>query len=256
MSHPAAHAVDAEHAHAHAHWDTSIWPFVISFGILPLALAFSFHFVYHLSFTAVICLGLGIPMIIAGVAGWTSEALGKGEGLAFGAMGWFILAEAMIFMAMFVGYWYTRLSHDVWPPAGSPELPKLMPLVMTAVLVTSSLTIHHAEALLHKGENERYVRWVLVTVALGLTFLGMSMFEWSHLIEHGFTISTNTQGAIFFSITGLHGSHVVVGLAIFIAGLIPALMGKVDLGFARTAGLYWHFVDIIWFFVVSQVYYW
>jgi cytochrome c oxidase subunit 3 len=75
-------------------------------------------------------------------------------------------------------------------------------------------------------------------------------------MHEGFNIGTNVQSTIFFCITGLHGSHVVVGLAIFIAGLFPALRGNLDEGFARTAGLYWHFVDIIWFFVVSQVYYW
>jgi cytochrome c oxidase subunit 3 len=171
-------------------------------------------------------------------------------------MGWFILAEAMIFLAMFAGYWFMRLRADVWPPAGSVPLPTLLPLIMTFVLVSSSLTIHRAEDLLHAGDRGGYVRWLLATIVLGFTFLSMSAYEWSHLMHEGFNIATNSLGTVFFCITGLHGSHVVVGLVIFIAGLVPALRGKVDAGFARTAGLYWHFVDIIWFFVVSQVYYW
>jgi cytochrome c oxidase subunit 3 len=94
-------------------------------------------------------------------------------------------------------------------------------------------------------------------MVLGATFLGMSIYEWSHLIHAGFTISTNAFSTIFFSVTGLHGSHVVVGLAIFMAGLPSVLRGTdIDEGFMRTAGLYWHFVDIIWFFVVSQIYFW
>lgn len=252
-------AHDAHHgeAHAHAHWDTSVWPFVISFGILFLAVAFSFHFVYHSSFAAILALGLALPMIIAGVAGWTSEAMGKGEGLSYGAMGWFILAEAMIFISFFVAYWYTKLHVDVWPPAGTVNLPKVMPLVMTFVLVSSSLTIHYAEHLLHLGDKSGFRTWYLLTIVLGACFLGMSIYEWSHLIHDGFTISTNAFSTIFFSVTGLHGSHVVVGLAIFMAGLPSVLRGAdVDEGFMRTAGLYWHFVDIIWFFVVSQIYYW
>ena len=104
MEHHAAHGEAA-----HAHWDTSVWPFVISFGILALVLSFSFNFVYHQPFVAIISLGLGVPMIVAGVSGWVSEAMGKGEGLSYGAMGWFILAEAMIFLAFFVSYWYMRL---------------------------------------------------------------------------------------------------------------------------------------------------
>ena len=256
-THNEAASGGSEHAHeAHAHWDTSIWPVVLSVGILLLTLAFMFNFVYHQSFAAVLCLGLGLPMIIGGVVGWTSEAMSGGEGLSFASMSWFILAEAMIFVSYFVAYWYTRLSSAEWPLPGSIPLPKLIPLVMTAVLVTSSLTIHQAEACLHREDKSGFVKWLLITIALGFTFLGMSAYEWSHLISEGFTIKTNLFGGIFYSITGLHGSHVLVGLGIFLAGLYPAMKGNLSRGFWRTAGLYWHFVDIIWFFVVSQVYFW
>ncbi|HMW63434.1 heme-copper oxidase subunit III [Accumulibacter sp.] len=247
---------DAHHGGHHAHWDTSVWPAVISIGILAWSLAFSFHFVYHQSFAGLITFGLGLPLILAGIAGWTSEAMGKGEGLSFGAMGWFILAEAMIFMSFFAYYWFMRLNSPVWPPAGTPELPVVYPLVMTAVLVGSSITIHAAEHQMDLGNKSGFLTWLVVTIVLGLTFLGMSVYEWTHLIHGGFTIATNSFGTTFYSITGLHGSHVVVGLAIFLAGLLPALRGNISHGFWRTASLYWHFVDVIWFFVVSQVYFW
>ncbi len=252
------HHEHAEHGgHAHAgHWEYSVWPFVISFGILALVIAFSFKFVYHSPFAAVICLGIGVPMIIAGIAGWTGEAMGHGEGLSYGAMGWFILAEAMIFAAFFVSYWYMRLKAPFWPPAGTVDLPQVMPLVMTVTLVSSSVTIHWAEHLLHLGDQAGFRKWLLATIVLGAGFLSMSGFEWSHLIHEGFNISTNVYGTVFFSITGFHGAHVLVGLSIFIAGLPVALRGRANLGFMRTASLYWHFVDIIWFFVVSQVYFW
>lgn len=258
MAHGNTHHAAGDAAHAHgAHWDTSIWPFVISFGILfALPLAFSFHFVYHKPFAAVMMLGLGVPMILAGIAGWVSEAMGKGEGLSYGAMGWFILAEAMIFVSFFALYWFLRLAEPDWPPAGSVELPRVMPLVMTAVLVASSLTIHYAEHLLHLGDAGGFRNWLLLTIVLGLCFLGMSAYEWNHLMHEGFNIGTNVFGTFFFTITGFHGAHVIVGLAIFLAGLPAALGGRASPGFMRTAGLYWHFVDIIWFFVVSQIYYW
>jgi len=255
MSHQHHGATGHDGAHA-GHWEYSVWPFVISFGIMFLALAFSLNFVYHNAFAAAISLGLGVPMILAGVAGWTSEAMGHGEGLSYGAMGWFILAEAMIFVAFFAAYWYLRLRAPSWPPAGSVEMPRVMPLVMTAVLVTSSLTIHWAEHLLHEGNQAGFRNWLFITLALGASFLAMSGIEWSHLIHEGFTASTNTYGTIFFCITGFHGAHVLVGLSIFLAGLPSTLKGNANLGFFRTAGLYWHFVDIIWFFVVSQVYFW
>ncbi len=240
----------------HAHWDTSIWPLVLSVGILALALSFMFQFVYHLSFPAILSLGLGLPLILGGIAGWTSEAMGTGEGLSFASMGWFILAEAMIFLSCFAAYWYGRLEAPMWPLPGSVELPKLIPLIMTATLVTSSLTIHRAEQFMHAHDKAGFVRWLLLTIVLGLAFLSMSGFEWTHLIHEGFTIKTNLFGTVFYSITGLHGSHVLVGLGIFIAGLFPAMKGNLAPGFWRTASLYWHFVDIIWFFVVSQVYFW
>ncbi len=252
---------DAHYAHTTQvpEWETSPWPFVISFGILfALPAAFIFKFVYAMPLTAILALGIGMPMIVAGITGWVREGMAShhGEGLAFPAMGWFILAEAMIFLSIFVAYWFNRLTADAWPPAGSVSLPLLMPLVMTSILVASSFTIHHAEALLHAGRRTDFITWLIVTMLLGGVFLGMSAYEWNHLFHEGFHPGTNVFGNVFYSITGLHGSHVIVGLGIFIAILLPALKGRINLPFVKTASLYWHFVDIIWFFVVSQVYYW
>lgn len=251
MAHePSAHAPE---------WEVSVWPLVISVGILfALPLAFAFKFVYDMSFAAILALGVGTPLIVAGIAGWVKEGMSghHGEGLAFPAMGWFIMAEAMIFLSMFAAYWFSRLTADAWPPAGSVELPWLLPLVMTFALVASSFTIHHAETLMHRKDHAGFVRWLVVTILLGAAFLGMSAYEWNHLFQQNFTVETNVFGTAFFSITGLHGSHVLVGLGIFLAVLLPALGGRVNAPFVKTASLYWHFVDIIWFFVVSQVYYW
>jgi heme/copper-type cytochrome/quinol oxidase subunit 3 len=105
-----------------------------------------------------------------------------------------------------------------------------MPLVMTFILVASSLTIHYAEHLLHLGNKAGFRTWYLLTIVLGACFLGMSVYEWSHLIHGlGFTISTNAFSTIFFSVTGLHGSHVVVGLAIFLAGLPSVMRGTMSM---------------------------
>lgn len=241
-----------------AHWETSPWPLVLTVGILfLLPFAFALKFAYHQPMAAVLSLGIGVPLVIAGIAGWVKEAIGgHGEGLAFPAMGWFILAEAMIFVSFFASYWFMRLTAPVWPPAGSVELPKIMPMVMTVVLVASSVTIHYGEALLHKGDKDGFRNWLLVTMGLGLVFLGMSAYEWNHLFHQGFAFETNAYSTVFYTITGFHGAHVIVGLGIFLALLFPVLKGRINDGFVRTAGLYWHFVDIIWFFVVSQVYYW
>ena len=253
-SHDAA-AFEAAHA---LHWETSVWPLVISVGILfILPFAFAFKFVYHQPMTAILCLGVGVPLTVAGIAGWVSEAIaGHGEGLSFPAMGWFILAEAMIFVSLFASYWFMRLTAPGWPPSGTPVMPTVLPLVMTAVLVASSFTIHAGEICLHRGDRSRFVRWLALTMVLGAAFISMSFYEWNHLFHQGFDFETNAYSTIFYSITGFHGAHVAVGLGIFVAVLLPALMGKTNEAFTKTASIYWHFVDIIWFFVVSLVYFW
>ena len=256
MSHDVSAAAHGHDDHHGGHWEWSVYPFLASIGIFALALAFSFHFVYHNGLGAAIALGIGVALVLAGVIGWTAEAMGHGEGLSYGAMGWFILAEAMIFVSFFVLYWFARLNAPSWPPENTPHIDTTLPLFMTAVLVASSFTIHHAEALLHDGNQAGARLWVLVTMVLGALFLGLSAYEWNHLLHGGFVPGTNIFSTAFFSITGFHGGHVIVGLSIFLAGLPALFRGEADLGFLRTAGLYWHFVDIIWFFVVSQIYFW
>ncbi len=253
--------VATAHGHEHEHAEeVSIWPAVISIGILfAVPFAFAFQFVYHNGLYAALCLGLGVPMIVMGIIGWTREAISGvpvAEGLAPPAMGWFIVAEALIFLSFFATYWVLRLGAPVWPPEGTVELPKLMPLVMTAVLVASSFTIHFAEGRLAQGDRSGFLRWLLLSMLLGFGFIGMSAYEWNHLLHEGFTPASNVFGTMFYTITGFHGAHVIVGLGIFLTMLIPALRGRINEGLVKSGSLYWHFVDIIWFFVVSQVYFW
>lgn len=252
----------SEHvAHAHPE-EVSYWPMVISMGILvALPIAFSFQFVYHNGLYAAISCGIGVPLIVMGVIGWVRETVGVKdagpmEGLAPPAMGWFILAEALIFLSFFATYWVMRLTAPEWPPAGTISLPKLLPAIMTGVLVLSSVTIHIGEEKLADGDKDGFIKWLVLTMLLGLTFLSMSAYEWNHLIHEGFTPATNVYSTSFFSITGFHGAHVIVGLCIFIAMLLPALRGKISDGLVKSGSMYWHFVDIVWFFVVSQIYYW
>lgn len=252
--------VAAEHPVAHpAHgWETSYWPFVIGMGILVAApIAFSFFFVYHMPLASLLSLGIGVPMIVVGIVGWVREALGhRGEGLGAPAMGWFILAEALIFLSLFASYWAVRLGAPSWPPAGTPALPTVLPLVMTAILLTSSFTIHIAEGKHERGDNAGFVSWLGITMLLGIAFFGCTAYEWSHFIHGGFTPATNIFGTMMYSITGFHAGHVFIGVAIFLAMLLPALFGKTYGNFITAGSMYWHFVDVIWLFVVSQVYFW
>ncbi len=250
----------SEHvAHGHAE-EVSIWPAVITIGILfLLPFAFSFKFVYNLPLFAAISFGIGVPLVVAGIVGWVKETVMAGEvgeGVGLPAMGWFILAEALIFLSFFATYWVIRLGAPEWPPEGSVDMPKILPAIMTITLLISSLTIHVAEAKLESGDRIGFKIWLIITMLLGSAFLFMSGYEWNHLFHINFTPDTNAFSSTFFSITGFHGAHVFIGLSIFMAILIPALLGKINDGFVKSGALYWHFVDIIWFFVVSQLYYW
>jgi len=249
-------SVSTRPAPAH-HWETSVWPLVFGLGILLLPLAFASHFVYRMPLAAAVSLGMGAPLIVAGIVGWVRKALGHhGEALGAPAMSWFILAEALIFLSFLAFYWTVRLGAPSWPPAGTPELPTVLPLLMAAILVSSSFTIHVAEVKRKKGNLTGFVCWLGVTTLLGIAFLGCTSLEWKELIHRGFIPATNIFGTIFFSITGFHTGHVFVGLAIFTAVLLPATVGKTYGNFIAAGSLYWHFVSAIWLLVVSQVYFW
>lgn len=241
-----------------AHWETSVWPLVCSVGILlVLPAAFSFYFVYRLPMLAVFCLGVGVPVTVWGVTGWVREAItGHGEGLVVPAMAWFILAEALIFAGFFVAYWVMRLSAQAWPPAGSVPMPQLVPAVMTVLLISSSFTYHAAESAHGRSAPGAFLGWLLVTMTLAAGFLGFSAYEWRELVQAGFGFGANAYSTAFYSITGFHAAHVLVGVAIFLALLVPAAAGRTNRHFIGAAGIYWHFVDIVWLFVVSQLYFW
>ncbi len=253
----------AEDAVEHHEWETSPWPLVLSVGILFLApFAFSMYFVYDSLFLSVISLGIGVPLTLIAIIGWAKESIGpiniytKEQGLGIGAMPFLIIAEAFIFIAFLVSYWALRLMSDTWPPEGSPHIGYTTPIIMTIILVSSSFTMHIAEHKLEHDDRKGFISFLVVTIILGAIFLGLSASEWSHLLHSGFKTSTNIYGTAFYSITGFHASHVVVGLGMFFCALIPAIGGSISKTFVKSASMYWHFVDIIWFFVVSQVYFW
>lgn len=246
-------------AHTPHHWEWSYYPLILVLGIFfTVPIAFALMFEYGNGTMAALAAGIGVPLTVWGIAGWTSEGLAQKEehGFALTGLPIFIVSEALIFLSLFAAYWTLRLSADVWPPPGSPHIGVVMPIVMTIVLVASSVTYHMGELKLEEGDKGGFVTWLFVTLALGIVFLGMTYMEYSHLISEGFVFGANAKSTAFYSITGFHASHVIIGLGVFLTVLIPALSGKISPTFSAAAGVYWHFVDIIWFFVVSQIYFW
>ena len=166
----------------------------------------------------------------------------------------FIISEVMLFGAFFTAYFFIRVVNgDPWPAHGE-ELPVAVAGVNTAVLLSSSFTMHWA---LEGARNEnRFALRVglLTTLLLGLTFLIVQINEYVHI---GFAPQDNAQGTIFYGLTGLHGAHVFVGLTLLLFATIRAFRGHFTAKEHRgveVPGIYWHFVDVMWIIVYSTIY--
>ncbi len=256
----AIHAADA-HGHGTAHhWEWSWAPAAIAAAALCFTLGFTLFFVYGAAMPAIVCAGLLVPLAIAGIAKWMSE-MGQPTVPALNSLGLalFIFGEILIFLGLFASYWFLRINtafeSGVWPPAGTPEINHVLPLIMTAILVTSSLTYHKAEKAFEEGHGG-FTFWLLVSIVLGIAFVSCTGYEYMNLWHEGFKPGTNQYSTPFYSLTGFHATHVVVGLAAFLAVLIGSIIGTVHKSLVKLAGVYWHFVDVVWFFVASQVYFW
>jgi cytochrome c oxidase subunit 3/cytochrome o ubiquinol oxidase subunit 3 len=133
-----------------------------------------------------------------------------------------------------------------------------VPIFNTVCLLSSSLTIVLAERAIEHGKIRRFATWWAATFLLGAIFLIGTGIEWHKLIyEDGLTISTNLFGTTYYSLVGLHASHVVVGLIALLTVLLFTLNGHVRQEHAKriqVLALYWHFVDVVWVVVFTVVY--
>ena len=166
-----------------------------------------------------------------------------------------IAAEAAIFLIFVVAYIY-YLGKSLTGPYPAQVLE--VPIVGTICLLSSSLTVHAAVSALRKGNIQRCTLALASTVLLGAIFLWTTAMEWHHLIyEEGLTIRTNLFGTTYYSLVGLHASHVVVGLLMLTTALLFCVTGKVNEEHAErleVLSLYWHFVDGVWVVVFLVVY--
>ena len=167
----------------------------------------------------------------------------------------FIISEIMLFGAFFTAYFFVRVVGGAeWFPFDRFELPVAIAGVNTAILLSSSFTMHWTlEGV--RNENRHALKvGILTTFLLGLTFLTIQVNEYVHL---GFAPSDNAQATIFYCLTGLHGAHVSVGLVLLALVTIRAFRGHYSAKEHRgveVPGIYWHFVDIMWIFVFSTLY--
>ena len=166
-----------------------------------------------------------------------------------------IVAESAIFLIFVVAYIY-YIGKSVAGPMPRDVLET--PVFITICLLSSSITIHLAAKALHNANLRAFGWWWFTTMTLGAIFLIGTGLEWRHLIvEKDLTISTNLFGTTYYSLVGLHASHVTVGLigiaivmtSVFMGKLRPEHAGKVDV-----FSMYWHFVDAVWVVVFTVVY--
>ena len=169
----------------------------------------------------------------------------------------FIVSEVMLFGAFFASYFFLRVvaNSGPWPPDGL-TIPKAIAGVNTAILISSSFTVHWALESIRRENRRGMILGLGATFLLGLTFLFIQINEYVHI---GFSARDDAFGSIIYGLTGLHGAHVFVGLLLLSFATIRAFRGhfgpaaKDHLG-VEVPGIYWHFVDVMWIVVFVSVY--
>jgi cytochrome c oxidase subunit 3 len=169
----------------------------------------------------------------------------------------FLASEAMLFAGLIAGYIVLRLSSPAWPPSAEyPKLPVVLTGINTVFLITSSFTYHFAEVAVKKGKKG--TAWLFLTVLLGSLFLCIQAYEWYHMHHEGLWFNTGgVYGSSFFVLTGFHGLHVLIGVLMIAWALIRQLGGAYTAQshtYLILAGMYWHFVDVVWLFLYSVLY--
>jgi cytochrome c oxidase subunit III len=187
----------------------------------------------------------------------------------------FLLSDTFIFSCFLTSYMNVRISTtDSWPNpsevfslvVAGKQIPLLLIAIMTMVLITSSGTMAMAVNFGYRRDRKRTAMLMFATAALGLTFVGMQAFEWTKLIvDEGVRPWSNPMGAMqfgasFFMITGFHGMHVTGGVIYLSVVATRVLNGFYDrkgtYETVEVAGLYWHFVDLVWVFIFAFFYLW
>jgi cytochrome c oxidase subunit 3 len=190
------------------------------------------------------------------------------------AMMWiFLLSDTFIFSCFLTGYMTVRVSTmDTWPnPSqvfalhiGGQDIPMILIAIMTFILISSSGTMAMAVNMGYRRDRVKAAALMAVTALFGATFVGMQAFEWSKLISEGVRPWGNPWGApqfgsSFFMITGFHGLHVTCGVIYLLIVAWRVLKGRYEkkgYEIVEIAGLYWHFVDLVWVFIFAFFYLW
>ena len=268
----------------------SAWPVIGSVALFLMGLGAGFA-VNDIAIGKYL-LGSGFAVLIYLFFGWFGMVIGESERGLYGkqvdmsfrwSMGWFIYSEVMFFAAFFGALYYVRVisvpelssidSKLIWP-AFTGHWPMLtapfnpvpyspmhaigLPLLNTALLLTSGVTLTIAHHGLLANHRKVLIGWLAATVALGVTFLCCQATEYHEAYTHlGLTLKSGVYGATFFMLTGFHGMHVLVGSIMLLVMLGRSIKGHFtpERHFAfEAAAWYWHFVDVVWLLLFIFVY--
>jgi cytochrome c oxidase subunit 3 len=180
----------------------------------------------------------------------------------------FIGSECLFFASLISNYLVHKgrsligpFAHEPWTsPSGQHFEPILeIPLVTlgTALLLFSSLFVVLALSGAQRGSHKALVGWLAATIGCGMFFVGMQVYEFTHFVHKGLTLSRNMFGASFYVLTGFHGTHVTIGVIWLLTMFVLALRGRITPQKSvnlEMAALYWHFVDVVWIVIFPVVY--
>ncbi len=250
--------------------EPSLWPFFIAFGLFffVTGIAFSMHYII----TGYYILILGIIILIVTSIFWfldiSREAVVKGyhtrivrKGLKMGFL-FFITSEIMLFMGFFWAFFHSALCPSIvlgslWPPVGLKTISTFdFPFFNTIILIVSGFSVTWVHKGISIGSYKESIDGLLITIFLGLFFICLQGLEY---YESTFNLQDGIYSSVFFLLTGLHGCHVIVGVAFlfvcFLSLLANHYLTNHYLRFVL-AVWYWHFVDIIWIFLFLSLYCW
>ena len=168
------------------------------------------------------------------------------------AVWWLLASEIVIFGGVLCSYIMHRLSHDWWAhEAAATNV--YIGLTNTFVLLTSSLAAVLAHAAAERGDGKLAAKRLWLTVLGGGVFLTIKAYEWTMEISHGMTISSSSFWSFYYTAAGIHASHVIAGMIVIGFVAVDAAKGKY-LHRVENAGIYWHFVDLVWIFLFPLLY--
>ena len=173
---------------------------------------------------------------------------------------WVFLASESLFFGGFIATYFLYRGRDAQFLKG-PTPDKLLNIPFTSVtsfvLLMSSLTMVLALAAIQRADHRRFRIWLLATAFFGMTFIGGQVYEFTEFYRQGLHLGTNMFGTTFFVLTGLHGAHVTIGIVWLLSIWGRSVQGRLGPERAEAveiAGMYWHFVDVVWIFIFTAIY--